>query len=51
MHITIMENKSSKNKSSLSNLKTYYFLENINRLSKIFPKIDLKFYYNVTTHN
>ena len=46
-----MENKSSKNKSSLSNLKTYYFLENINHLNKIFPKINLKFYSNVTTHN
>ena len=43
MHITIMENKSSKNKSSLSNLKTYYFLENINRLSRYFLKQILNF--------
>ena len=30
---------------------SYYYFGNINCLSKIFSKIDFKFYSNITTHN
>ena len=33
------------------NIYYYYYFGNINCLSKIFSKIDFKFYSNITTHN
>ena len=41
-----------KNNSYLSQiLKKYIIILKYNYLSKIFTKINLKFYYNLTTHN
>ena len=35
---------------SLLKLK-FFFFTRYNCISKIFPKIDLKFYFNITIHN
>ena len=48
IHITTIKIKNHKKQLiSISNLK----LRKYNCMSKIFPKINLKFYSNFTTHN
>ena len=61
-HIHIMNYKNFKkeiikNKSSLSNffkiyiyIYIYYFLRKYSYMSKIFLRMKLKFYFNITTH-
>ena len=52
MHITIMEIKNhQKIIHHFPKFKKYYFLRKYNCISKIFSKIYLRFYFNVTIHN
>lgn len=50
MHITIIENHHQKI-NQLSQIFKKLFFWKYNCLSKIFHKIDFKFYSNITTHN
>ena len=45
------ENENHKKKNHLSQIKKILFFKKYNCMSKIFLKIHLKFYSNVTTHN
>ena len=52
MHITIMKIKNHQIViHHFPKFKKYYFLRKYNCISKIFSKIYLRFYFNVTTHN
>ena len=50
----VHKNYENKKYQKITNLtlkyKEYYFLGKYNFMSKIFPKIYLKFYYNITSH-
>ena len=52
MHITFIKIKNHQKISHLSlKFKTILFFMKYNYMNKIFPKIDLKSYYNVITYN
>ena len=51
IYVTIIKIKIIKNNLSLSQIYEILILRKYNCMSKIFPKINLKFYSNVITYN